>query len=233
MLGEFRCTLKTNVVHFLLWFWLWSIHQITETWYSISVDRFLSFVKKNSSYLHFTVLLEHLSIVPHSKTCFKVCETQSPGPSFEMFLWWHLHVRPQSLNLVVSKCSPLLTSFCYFFFLFAPAFFLFFTFWVFEVFNLFTFLFPGSLLMETYPNFYSSIKVWGTVCANYSVFHIGSGVTPPQAVLQEGLKPPNVWELYKAKRQSQGYSPLQPMTIMLSSGCFYGNQYQRYFKAGS
>lgn len=63
-----------------------------------------------------------------------------------------------------------------------------------------------------------------------SQFHIVNGVTPLQAVLQEELKPPNVWELYKAERQSQGYSPLHPMTIMLSSGYFYENQYWDTFR---
>lgn len=72
-----------------------------------------------------------------------------------------------------------------FFLLFAPASSLFLTFWVFEVLNHFTFLFPDPSVMEINPNFYSSVKVWATACVNYSLFHIGNRVTPPQAVLQE------------------------------------------------
>lgn len=146
-----------------------------------------------------------------------------------MFLQWDLQIRPQSLNHVVFKCSPLFSNFCYllFFLLFAPAFPLF-TFWMFEVLNLFTFFSrnftDGNISKLLF--FYESLR--NSLCK--LVFHIGNGVTPLQAVLQEELKPPNVWELYKAKRQSQGYSPLQPMTIMLSTGCFYGNQYKDTFK---
>lgn len=45
--------------------------------------------------------------------------------------------------------------------------------------------------MEAFPNIYSSEKDGETVCANYSLFHIGNGATPPQAVVQKVLQPPN------------------------------------------
>lgn len=163
------------------------------------------------------ISLWHLSSFTSFQSCLKVYGAQRTGPSFAMFLRCDLHIRPQGLNLD-SKYSLLWSSFCYFLFS-IPSFFphsSFFEHLGFLIF--FPFFFQAFHWWKHFPTFTllkkieeQSVQI--TVCFTHGMEQI-----PPQAVLQEALKPPNAWELFKAQREGQGYSPLQPMP-MLRNAC--------------
>lgn len=86
-------------------------------------------------------------------------QAQLTGPSFEKFFLCDLHITSQHLNLVVSKYVCLWSSFFYFLFSLSSIFSPVLCFWMSGLLNLFLLLFPSILVMETFPNFYSSKKI--------------------------------------------------------------------------
>lgn len=130
-----------------------------------------------------------------------------------MFLWWDLHIKPQSLNLVVSKSLNqfLLLSFFPICFSFFPLLH-FLSIWSPYSFYL---SFCRHLADGNIPEllfFYKSLR--------NSLFHIRNGVTLPQAVLQEGLKPQNVWEFFEEKGRARGIHFCSPWILCPAMGVF-------------